>query len=88
MLLSDPNKSNNQHDLLVLSWKVSISRSWKVSISHVFHATNCVADYLANLGHSLSVGTHFFLSPDRGLSHWLLYDLIEVCLQYLVSNNT
>ncbi|CAN0906789.1 hypothetical protein LINGRAHAP2_LOCUS24446 [Linum grandiflorum] len=56
-------------------------RSWEVLLFHYYRETNCVADYLANLGHSLNF--------DRGLSRWLQYDLIGVSLsrQVRVLNN-
>ncbi|CAN0899546.1 Putative ribonuclease H protein At1g65750 [Linum grandiflorum] len=65
------------------------SRQWEVHLSHIYREANNVADYLANLGHALSYGMHIFDSPDRGLSHWLHYDLIGVSLPRLlrISNN-
>ncbi|CAN0898133.1 Putative ribonuclease H protein At1g65750 [Linum grandiflorum] len=65
------------------------SRQWEVRLSHIYREANNAADYLANLGHSLSYGLHFFDSPDRCLSHWLHYDIIGVSLPRLVriSNN-
>ncbi|CAN1270141.1 hypothetical protein LINPERPRIM_LOCUS13817 [Linum perenne] len=52
-----------------------------------FREANCGADYLANLGHSLSLGVHLFLKPDASLAGWLRYDLIEVALPRVISNN-
>ncbi|CAN0885727.1 Putative ribonuclease H protein At1g65750 [Linum grandiflorum] len=56
---------------------------------HIYREANNAADYLANFGHSLSFGMHIFDSPDRGLSHWLHYDLIGVSTprSVLFSNN-
>ncbi|CAN0863352.1 Putative ribonuclease H protein At1g65750 [Linum grandiflorum] len=66
------------------------SRQWEVTISHIYREANFAADYLANLGHSLPYGMHLFDSSDRGLSHWLHYDLFGISLTRFVrvSNNT
>ncbi|CAN0875096.1 hypothetical protein LINGRAHAP2_LOCUS10631 [Linum grandiflorum] len=40
--------------------------------------------FLANLGHSFTYGMHIVDSLDRGLSHWLHYDLLGVSLFRLV----
>ncbi|CAN0847506.1 hypothetical protein LINGRAHAP2_LOCUS5011, partial [Linum grandiflorum] len=65
------------------------SRQWEVHPSHIYREANNTADYLTNLGHSLSYVLHLFDSLDRGLSHWLHYDLIGVSLPRFVriSNN-
>ncbi|CAN0863346.1 Putative ribonuclease H protein At1g65750 [Linum grandiflorum] len=57
---------------------------------HIYREANFAADYLANLGHSLPYGMHLFDSSDRGLSHWLHYDLFGISLTRFVrvSNNT
>ncbi|CAN1778828.1 hypothetical protein LINPERHAP1_LOCUS14526 [Linum perenne] len=53
-------------------------RNWEVSLVHVFREANFAADYLANLGHSCSVGLHLYSHPDPTLAHWLRYNLIGV----------
>ncbi|CAN0906735.1 Putative ribonuclease H protein At1g65750 [Linum grandiflorum] len=58
----------------------SITRAEMRGIVHIYREANCGADYLANLGHSFVFGFHIFDSPDRGLSHWLCYDVIGVSL--------
>ncbi|CAN1778830.1 Putative ribonuclease H protein At1g65750 [Linum perenne] len=52
--------------------------NWEVSLVHVFREANFAADYLANLGHSCSVGLHLYSHPDPTLAHWLRYNLIGV----------
>ncbi|CAN0899547.1 Putative ribonuclease H protein At1g65750 [Linum grandiflorum] len=88
-ILAKDTKLDHQHAALVLQFKELCSRQWEVHLSHIYREANNVADYLANLGHALSYGMHIFDSPDRGLSHWLHYDLIGVSLPRLlrISNN-
>ncbi|CAN1182654.1 Putative ribonuclease H protein At1g65750 [Linum perenne] len=54
----------NQHAGLVAEFCELSSREWFVSIVHVYREANCGADYLANLGHSVSLGLHLFSQPD------------------------
>ncbi|CAN0870343.1 Putative ribonuclease H protein At1g65750 [Linum grandiflorum] len=58
----------------------SITRAEMRGIVEGLNEANCTADYLANLGHSFNLGFHIVDSPDRGLSHWLRYDVIGVSL--------
>ncbi|CAN0903367.1 Putative ribonuclease H protein At1g65750, partial [Linum grandiflorum] len=82
-ILAKDSELGHQHAALVLQFKELCSRQWEVRLSHTHREANNAADYLANLGHSLSYGLHFFDSPDRGLSHWLHYDIIGVSLPRL-----
>ncbi|CAN0861950.1 Putative ribonuclease H protein At1g65750 [Linum grandiflorum] len=68
-ILSKVSELEHQHATLVLQFKELCSRQWEVNLSHIYREANYVADYLANLGHSLTYGIHFFDFPDRGLSH-------------------
>ncbi|CAN0861260.1 Putative ribonuclease H protein At1g65750 [Linum grandiflorum] len=47
---------------------------------HIYREANCAADYLANIGYSFLFGLHIVSVPDRGLSHWLHYDIVGVSL--------
>ncbi|CAN0914933.1 hypothetical protein LINGRAHAP2_LOCUS28833 [Linum grandiflorum] len=60
-------------------------RQREVTLNHIYREANCVAYYLANLGHSFVFGFHIFDTPDRGLSHWLCYDVIGVSLPRSIS---
>ncbi|CAN0857782.1 Putative ribonuclease H protein At1g65750 [Linum grandiflorum] len=62
-----------------------VIRDDQVTLSHIYREANCAADYLANLGHSFMFGLHLVNLPDRGLSHWLRYDIIGVSLPRSVS---
>ncbi|CAN0873401.1 Putative ribonuclease H protein At1g65750 [Linum grandiflorum] len=83
-ILAKDSELRHQHATLVIQLKELCSRQWKVTISHIYREANFAADYLANLGQSLPYGMHFFESPDRGLSHWLYYDLIGISLPRFV----
>ncbi|CAN1333319.1 hypothetical protein LINPERPRIM_LOCUS36011 [Linum perenne] len=63
------------------------SRNWCISIQHIYCESNFAADYLANLGHSLDLGIHFFDSPDVALQYWLRFDNIGVCTTRFINNN-
>ncbi|CAN0864164.1 Putative ribonuclease H protein At1g65750 [Linum grandiflorum] len=62
-----------------------LSNGSSLDHQHIYREANCAADYLANLGHSFMFGFHFINLPDRGLSHWLCYDIIGVSLPRSVS---
>ncbi|CAI0443131.1 unnamed protein product [Linum tenue] len=51
-----------------------IHQECEIEISHTFREGNKSADYLANKGHSLSLGYHVIERDDPGLNFWLLYD--------------
>ncbi|CAN0892933.1 hypothetical protein LINGRAHAP2_LOCUS17863 [Linum grandiflorum] len=61
------------------------NRQWEVTLYHIYREANCAADYLANLDHSFIFGFHIVNFADRGLSHWLHYDVIGVLLPRSVS---
>ncbi|CAN1240203.1 Putative ribonuclease H protein At1g65750 [Linum grandiflorum] len=86
-ILTKVSELDQQHAALVLQFKELCSPQWEVHLSHIHREANNVADYLANLGHSLSYGLHLFDSPIRGLSHWLHYDLIGVSFPRFVRNS-
>ncbi|CAN1841742.1 Putative ribonuclease H protein At1g65750 [Linum perenne] len=54
----------HQHAALVAEFHELSLREWELSLSHVYREANCAADYLANFGHSFSVGMYLFHSPD------------------------
>ncbi|CAN0866710.1 Putative ribonuclease H protein At1g65750 [Linum grandiflorum] len=66
-----------------------LAKDSELNHHHIYREANNATDYLANLGHSFSYGLHLFDLPDRGLSHWLHYDLIGVSTlrSVMISNN-
>ncbi|CAN1843409.1 Putative ribonuclease H protein At1g65750 [Linum perenne] len=61
-------------------------RQWDVTIEHIYREANFAADYLANSGHELELGTFVFPFPCNGLREWLRYDMLGVCLPRQVNN--
>ncbi|CAN0900153.1 Putative ribonuclease H protein At1g65750 [Linum grandiflorum] len=60
-ILAKDSELGNQHAALVLQFKELCSRQWEVHLSHIYREVNNAADYLANLGHSLSLGCIFLI---------------------------
>ncbi|CAN1314140.1 Putative ribonuclease H protein At1g65750 [Linum perenne] len=87
-LLSTDEDVNHNHASLVFEFKELRSRQWDITFTHVFREANYAADYLANLGHSLSFGIHVFSVADATLCYWLKYDLIGVAMPRLTLINT
>ncbi|CAN0904399.1 TNF receptor-associated factor homolog 1b, partial [Linum grandiflorum] len=83
-IFANASDLDHQHAALVMQFKELCSRQWEVHLSHIYREANYAADYLANLGHSFIYGLHFLDLPDRGLFHWLNYDLIGVSLPRLI----
>ncbi|CAN1848082.1 hypothetical protein LINPERHAP1_LOCUS38791 [Linum perenne] len=63
-----------------------MSRPWEVTIEHIYREANFAANYLANSGHELDIGTVVFSSPCNGLLEWIHYDLLGVCLPRPINN--
>ncbi|CAN1808121.1 Putative ribonuclease H protein At1g65750, partial [Linum perenne] len=77
-LLCSTEGREHRHSSLVDQFSELRSRDWEVTIHHIYREANCAADYLANLGHSVDLGTHVCQFPDNTLLYWLRYDLIGV----------
>ncbi|CAN1132504.1 Putative ribonuclease H protein At1g65750 [Linum perenne] len=58
-ILQKEEGPSSQHVALIVEFHELISRDWELSLSHVYREANCAADYLANIGHSYSVGMYF-----------------------------
>ncbi|CAN1824564.1 Putative ribonuclease H protein At1g65750, partial [Linum perenne] len=87
ILKSEPRVSH-QHRALVEEFHELCRRNWELAICHVYREANCAADYLANLGHSISFGFRFLMNPDSRLAYWLRYDLLGVARPRVVPSNT
>ncbi|CAN0916926.1 Putative ribonuclease H protein At1g65750 [Linum grandiflorum] len=84
-ILSNGSSLDHQHALLVMQFQELCNQPKDVTLTHIYREANCVANYLANPGHSFTFGLHFINLPDRGLSHWFRYDIIGVSLPRSVS---
>ncbi|CAN1120688.1 hypothetical protein LINPERHAP2_LOCUS353 [Linum perenne] len=56
------------------------------SHQHIYREGNRAADYLAGIGHALTIGVHDVSSFDPCFSHHLLYDLLGISQTRLVIN--
>ncbi|CAN1333599.1 Putative ribonuclease H protein At1g65750 [Linum perenne] len=54
--------------------------------AHVYRESNHVADYLANIGHSCSLGFHSIEQFDPNFCYWLHYDQLGVSEVRLIMN--
>lgn len=70
---------------MVLRIKDLCARSWEVRISHAWREGNRVADYLANLAHSMELGLHVLRHHPEGCESLLFQDIIGVSLPRLVA---
>ncbi|CAN1770919.1 Putative ribonuclease H protein At1g65750 [Linum perenne] len=85
ILLNDSNRTH-RHASIVEQFTSLKNRDWEVSIHHIYREANFAADYMANLGHDLVLGTHVFMYPDAKLLYWLRYDLMGVSTPRLINN--
>ncbi|CAN1170332.1 Putative ribonuclease H protein At1g65750 [Linum perenne] len=86
LLLTSNDSRLHQHMSLVeqfLDWR---NRDREVMIQHVYREANNAADYLANLGHSLVLGSRVFQTLDNTLLYWLRYDLIGASTPRSINN--
>ncbi|CAN1843405.1 Putative ribonuclease H protein At1g65750 [Linum perenne] len=85
-LLSNSEQCSHQHSNLIRRFQELKLRQWDVTIEHIYREANFAADYLANSGHELELGTFVFPFPCNGLREWLRYDMLGVCLPRQVNN--
>ncbi|CAN1808083.1 Putative ribonuclease H protein At1g65750 [Linum perenne] len=85
-LLSKDSHNNHQFAALVERFKDLIARDWEVTIEHIYREANMAADFLANAGHGLELGTTVFSVHCIELLHWLHYDLVGVSIPRNINN--
>ncbi|CAN1154631.1 Putative ribonuclease H protein At1g65750 [Linum perenne] len=85
-IMTNESDRAHRHATLVEQFCSLKNREWDVLIHHVYREANFAADYLANIGHDLDLGTHVFLYPDTKLLYWLRYDLMGVYTSRLINN--
>ncbi|CAI0624775.1 unnamed protein product [Linum tenue] len=69
---------DHRHRLLATTINKLLRLEWEVKINHVYREMNSAADYLANVGHCYSFGTHSFDVYEVGLRHWLFHDVMGI----------
>ena len=63
---------------LVVAVQNLLNRNWQVSLTHIFREANSVADFMANMAHSLPHGVHLFSSPPVGIYSIIVQDSFGV----------
>ncbi|CAI0436929.1 unnamed protein product [Linum tenue] len=76
--LIDSATPHHSHYSQVAAIRRWLQRDWQVRPQHVYREANVVVDFLANRGHSLSVGIHRVTALDSSLAYWLYHDSIGV----------
>ncbi|CAI0402255.1 unnamed protein product [Linum tenue] len=87
MELIRESAATHPHYILISQIRQLLSRDWQVEFKHVFREGIVAADFLASLGHSLSVGEHTITTPYPTLNHLLLYDVMGIQTPRFVLNN-
>ncbi|CAN1120779.1 Putative ribonuclease H protein At1g65750 [Linum perenne] len=85
-LLTEASWQKHQHWGLVCQFQELKSRSWELTIEHIYREANSAADFIANSGHDLELGTLVFCSPCIEFLNWIRYDLVGVSLPRRVNN--
>ncbi|CAN1284970.1 hypothetical protein LINPERPRIM_LOCUS18809 [Linum perenne] len=55
-------------------------------VEHIYWEGNRVTEFLAGLGHNLSIGVHSISISDPLFSHHILYDLLNISQTRLIMN--
>ncbi|CAN1819377.1 Putative ribonuclease H protein At1g65750 [Linum perenne] len=87
-LLSSNDGRMHQHASLVEQFINLRNCEWEVMIQYIYCEANSSADHLANLGHSVDLGTHVCQIPGNTVLYWLRYDLIGVCTPRSINNTS
>ena len=74
MLLTNPTPLNHPLLNIIEDCKKLIDQNWSCTVHHIYRESNRVADFMANLGHSLDLGTTFFDDPPGQISAILTDD--------------
>ncbi|CAN1163535.1 Putative ribonuclease H protein At1g65750 [Linum perenne] len=75
-LLTETMPGNHQHATLIQKFKNISQRAWSVSVKFVYREANHLADFLANKGHELTLGTHTIETSESNVLYWAKYDLV------------
>ena len=83
LLTSDISKYHPLYNI-VRACKSFMEKDWSCSMHHIYRERNRVADYLANLGHSLMLGISVFEDPPPQVSAILEDDYNGVTISRMV----
>ena len=74
-LIRNEGAGHHPYGLLIARVQEHLHRDWMV---HVYREANKTTDYLANLGHFISLGVYYYLQPHLCLRPILRDDLVGV----------
>ncbi|CAI0468084.1 unnamed protein product [Linum tenue] len=63
-IITSHEQTEDRYHNLIQQLQGLIHRNWEVRISHIYREGNKVVDFLANKGHSVSIGYHVVESPN------------------------
>ncbi|CAN1800305.1 Putative ribonuclease H protein At1g65750 [Linum perenne] len=78
ILLDKESTLSHQYALEALEFKDWLQRDWTVTIKHIYREANHAADYLANLGHNTTRGTHLVDVSNCNLAYFIRYDCMGI----------
>lgn len=76
---------NNKFSPLIWSIKEFLKRDWHIRINHIYREANYVADHMANLTLSFSLGLYMFMISLESVKPLLFHDMYGVAYPRLVS---
>ncbi|CAN1790420.1 Putative ribonuclease H protein At1g65750, partial [Linum perenne] len=80
------SRTQHQHSALINRFNQLFKRDWEVKVEHIYCEANKAANFLANSGHVLGLGTSVFSVPNSYLVQWLRYDQLGICSPRVVNN--
>ncbi|CAN1168973.1 Pathogenesis-related thaumatin-like protein 3.5 [Linum perenne] len=80
ILLNSELEPSHQYALEALEFKDWLQRDWTVTIKHIYREANHAADYLANLGHNTTRGTHLVDVSNCNLAYFIRYDFANAAI--------
>ncbi|CAN1789134.1 Putative ribonuclease H protein At1g65750, partial [Linum perenne] len=73
---SEGSTGIHQHATLIGKFKIISQRAWRITVKFIYREANYLADFLANRGHALALGTHTIDNSESGVLYWAKYDLV------------
>ncbi|CAN1336488.1 Putative ribonuclease H protein At1g65750, partial [Linum perenne] len=86
-LVEEEGEPRHQHAMEVLEFRDLFARDWDVRLRHVYREANHVADFLACIGLSYSIGCHIVPPSDVNLGYHFRYDCIGISEPRLIIEN-
>ncbi|CAN0911062.1 hypothetical protein LINGRAPRIM_LOCUS1389 [Linum grandiflorum] len=71
---------------LVQRFRQLCARDWEIRIKHVYREANVLADYIASIGHTLTIGSCEVGVQGNLLRHWAEHDMFRIACLYSIAN--